>query len=128
PDWLHMASSALSSRAARAGARTAGRARRRPAAVAGPPVAPPPAAAAEPWPPLELDVLAAGWQRALDAAQASLTSAAATLPSAYLSRKYRELEKERAETARLLESVARVAHVRPAPWLSPVPVTPKMLG
>ncbi|MGZ6582446.1 MAG: HAD family hydrolase [Gaiellaceae bacterium] len=43
-------------------------------------------------------------------------------------RRRRELELERKQTARALARLAAATGVRPAPWLSPVPVTPTMLS
>ena len=79
-------------------------------------------------PPLELDTLAAGWQRALDAAERALDAAFAALPPPELERRRRELAQERVEIAALLARVARAARVRTEPWLSPVPVSTGMLG
>jgi HAD superfamily hydrolase (TIGR01509 family) len=78
--------------------------------------------------PLELDTVAARWQLALDAAQRALSAAGPELPAADLSRRHRELEAERQQTAGMLADLARVAGVCPAPWLSPVPVSAPMLG
>lgn len=76
----------------------------------------------------ELDTLASRWQRALDAAQRALAAAGEALPTAYLGPKRRDLAQEREQTGRLLVDVAELAGVRPVPWLSPVPVTNRMLG
>jgi HAD superfamily hydrolase (TIGR01509 family) len=78
--------------------------------------------------PLELDTVAAGWQLALDAAQRALGAMGSQLPAEELSRRRRELEAERRETAGMLAELGRVAGVRPAPWLSPVPVSAVLLG
>jgi HAD superfamily hydrolase (TIGR01509 family) len=45
-----------------------------------------------------------------------------------LDRRQRELVQERQQTAQMLVRLARVSGVQPVPWLSPVPVTPKLLG
>ena len=50
------------------------------------------------------------------------------LPPDERDRRLRELSLEREQVARLLASVAHVTHQRPAPWLSPVPVSNRMLG
>jgi HAD superfamily hydrolase (TIGR01509 family) len=78
--------------------------------------------------PLELDTTSSHWQVSLDAAQRALSAAAHTLPSSELARRQRELAQERRETAEALAQLAKVTGVRPLPWLSPVPVTGKMLG
>jgi beta-phosphoglucomutase-like phosphatase (HAD superfamily) len=57
-----------------------------------------------------------------------LSAAGGLLPAPELERRQRELARERQETAKILRRLANVAGVRPVPWLSPVPVTTKMLG
>jgi beta-phosphoglucomutase-like phosphatase (HAD superfamily) len=76
---------------------------------------------------LELDTVAARWQLALDSAQHAL-SAASGLPASDLEPRRRELAHERQVTASMLVRLAHVAGVRPAPWLSRVPVSRQMLG
>ena len=93
------------------------RAPRRPARAA-------PAAAARP----DLDALASGWQRALDADERALAAAVGSLSPTYLKQRRRELAQERRQTADLLVRVARARGARPLPWLSPVQVTKRMLG
>jgi beta-phosphoglucomutase-like phosphatase (HAD superfamily) len=78
--------------------------------------------------PLELDVVTEQWQRALDAAERALRAAGDSLPASDLGPRRYELGQERLQTARLLERLADVAGVKPAPWLSPVPVNHKLLG
>lgn len=78
--------------------------------------------------PLELDTLGSHWQHALDAAEGALRAAAPSLAPDELGRRQRELGKERRETARMLVRFAATAGIKPAPWLSQVPVTPRMLG
>ena len=51
-----------------------------------------------------------------------------SLPASDLQQRQYELVRERHETARQLLRLASAAGVRPEPWLSPVPVTTKMLG
>ncbi|HSC92184.1 MAG TPA: HAD family hydrolase [Gaiellaceae bacterium] len=99
---------------------------RPPRPPAAPPAAPAPEVAAAPSQPFELDTISARWQLALDAAERAVRVAG--LPDAERQRQRRELDRERAETAALLRRLATVAGVRPAPWLSPVPVTTRMLG
>jgi HAD superfamily hydrolase (TIGR01509 family) len=77
---------------------------------------------------LELDTVAARWQLGLDAAQRALAAAGQQLSAAELGRRQRALAEERDRTRRLLTDLAQVAGVRPAPWLSPVPVSAPMLG
>jgi beta-phosphoglucomutase-like phosphatase (HAD superfamily) len=78
--------------------------------------------------PVALDGLASRWQQALDAADRGLRAAAGSLPAAELAARRRVLAEERAETEALLVGLARVGGAHPLPWLSPVPVTPAMLG
>ena len=82
----------------------------------------------ETWQELELDTTSSHWQLALDSAQRALSAADRLLPGPELERRRRELAQERQETAKVLASLAKVAGVRPVPWLSPVPVTTQMLG
>jgi beta-phosphoglucomutase-like phosphatase (HAD superfamily) len=78
--------------------------------------------------PLELDTASSHWQLALDRAQRALSAAGGLLPAPELGRRQRELAWERQETAKALRRLANVTGVRPVPWLSPVPVTTRMLG
>jgi beta-phosphoglucomutase-like phosphatase (HAD superfamily) len=77
----------------------------------------------------EPGVLAARWQRALDATDRALLAAAAdrSLTPAELSARRRDLARERQQSATDLAILARLTG-RPAPWLSAVPVTNRMLG
>jgi beta-phosphoglucomutase-like phosphatase (HAD superfamily) len=84
--------------------------------------------AARPRQPFELESISASWQRALDAAERALRAADISLPASDLQQRQYELIRERHETARQLVRLASAAGVRPEPWLSPVPVTTKMLG
>jgi beta-phosphoglucomutase family hydrolase len=77
---------------------------------------------------LDLDTLAAGWQRSLDAAQRALAAAAGAFPDAEREQHRRNLVQERQEMIVLLARVAQSVGAHPAPWLSPVPVTTHMLG
>jgi beta-phosphoglucomutase-like phosphatase (HAD superfamily) len=78
--------------------------------------------------PLELDTASSHWQLALDRAQRALSAAGGLLPAPELELRHRELARERQETAKVLRRLATVTGVRAVPWLSPVPVTTKMLG
>jgi beta-phosphoglucomutase-like phosphatase (HAD superfamily) len=78
--------------------------------------------------PLELDTVSSHWQVALDSAQRALVAAVGLLPAREVERRAGELVQERQQTEEMLGSLAHVARVRPAPWLSLVPVTPKMIG
>ena len=77
---------------------------------------------------LELEPLSAYWQRALDAADKALWAATGSVPDDDLRERRQHLVRERQQTARLLEAVARVARPQPRPWLSPAPVRNTMLG
>jgi beta-phosphoglucomutase-like phosphatase (HAD superfamily) len=68
------------------------------------------------------------WQRALDATDHALAAGGRLLPAAELQSGRRALAHERGETATMLVRLARLMDIRPAPWLSPVPVSRKMLG
>ena len=75
-----------------------------------------------------LELLAAQWQRAFDAADRALIAAVGTLPAPYLEQRRRALGKERRQTAELLVGVARVHGIR-RPWrfrrcLAARPLTP----
>jgi beta-phosphoglucomutase-like phosphatase (HAD superfamily) len=84
--------------------------------------------AARPVQPLELETISNQWQIALDAAERALFAADSSLaPDDLLARRYAVLQ-ERHQIAEELERLAREAGVRPTPWLSPVPVTNRMLG
>ena len=79
--------------------------------------------------PFELATVGSRWQFALDAAQRALSSAGGRfgLPAIELEQRRRELAHERQEIGHLLGALARDTGV-PAPWLSPVPINPRMLG
>lgn len=76
----------------------------------------------------ELDTIAARWQLALDAADRALGAAGGTLPPPELAQRRGRLVRERQETAAKLAGLAQLTGVRPTPWLSPVPLSTKMLG
>ena len=78
--------------------------------------------------PSDLNTTAAQWQSALDAAARALEADRAVLPAAEISREAHRLTEERRDTAALLRTAAAMHHLRPAPWLSPGPVTPYRLG
>jgi beta-phosphoglucomutase-like phosphatase (HAD superfamily) len=84
--------------------------------------------AAQPSHPFELDTISSQWQLALDAVQRALSAASGSLSAAELERRRRELVRERQRTAKMLVRLAQVTGVKPEPWLSPVPVSRKMLG
>jgi beta-phosphoglucomutase-like phosphatase (HAD superfamily) len=77
--------------------------------------------------PFELDTLASLWQRALDTDEQALSAAHDILPVAELARRRKDLAEERRNAAGALAQLAR-ARLVPPPWLSPVAVTPKLLG
>lgn len=79
-------------------------------------------------PPVDLEFLSAGWQRALDAAGSALRAAAAdSLPSTELRDRQVALVRETETTAAALRELAHDERQR-APWLSPTPITNRMLG
>jgi HAD superfamily hydrolase (TIGR01509 family) len=77
---------------------------------------------------LDLEAVTTQWQRALDAADRALDSAAFVVRNGDLRDKRAALARERRTTEEAIARVAQVAGVNPAPWLSPVPVTPSALG
>jgi beta-phosphoglucomutase-like phosphatase (HAD superfamily) len=79
-------------------------------------------------PPPDLNVTAARWQWALDAAARALEADRVVLPAAEVTREARRLTEERRETAALLRAVATMRGVAPAPWLSSGPMTRHRLG
>lgn len=81
-------------------------------------------------PELELDTVASLWERALDSAQAAVRDAGGRqgLSGDVLQRHQHELVQERRKVADDLASLGRMVGVRAKPWLSPVPLTPSMLG
>jgi beta-phosphoglucomutase-like phosphatase (HAD superfamily) len=88
-----------------------------------------------PSPPLRLvrrppdpDVLAAQWQVALDAADHALAASAPSLKGRELTARHEQLRVERACTAAELRRFAQAVRAPEVPWLSPVPVTPPLLG
>lgn len=95
----------------------------RPAAAPVVPAAPPRAAR-----PPELDTIAMRWQLALDAADHALAAAHGPMHITDADGRRRHLVQERLGTAQLLTQLGRLTGVQPLPWLSPVPVTAKMLG
>ena len=78
--------------------------------------------------PPELDTIASRWQQALDAAEHALAAAHGPVHIPNLDARRHELVQERLETAQILTRLGRLTGVQPLPWLSPVPVTTKMLG
>ncbi len=77
---------------------------------------------------IELDTVASRWDRALDSADHALRSGSGILPAGETGRLQRELVDERRDTAALLARLARISEIRTPPWLSPVPVTNKLVG
>ena len=63
---------------------------------------------------LELDTIAAHWQRALDADQRALAAAAGILPALELVRRQSELRLERLNVAAALARLAQVVRLGPA--------------
>ncbi len=77
--------------------------------------------------PRELDTIALGWQRALDAGRRAVNAERGVLPSTALVAEQRELGRECDEVRRLLTRIAADVGA-PKPWLPAWPVTPHMLG
>jgi beta-phosphoglucomutase-like phosphatase (HAD superfamily) len=77
---------------------------------------------------LELDTVTLRWQRAFDAADRSLSAADDVLRAATVQGERRHLSDERQQIGTLLEEIARLEDIRPAPHLAPGPVSPRMLG
>ena len=65
-------------------------------------------------PRLELDVIAALWQRALDAHQRALAAATGLLPAPELAHRQRELKLERLDVEASLACLARLVRAEPA--------------
>ena len=85
-----------------------------------------------PWPTNEsapdLDEIALEWERTLDADDRALNAAGARPIGLDVAARHRDLVQERLQTAGLLAGIAELEGVHPAPWLSPFPVSRKMLG
>lgn len=75
-----------------------------------------------------LDELTIHWQWALDAGTRALAAAESELPPGALERHRGVLAHERADTTALLDRVAAEHHAHVHPWLSSLPVTPRLLG
>lgn len=75
-----------------------------------------------------LDRIALDWERAFDADDRALSSAAVHPLDLDVAKRRRELALERVQTADLLARVAQLSGVQPAPWLSLIPVSRQMLG
>ena len=76
--------------------------------------------------PVDLELLSAHWQRALDAAGGALRAAGDSLPVTEVRDRQLALVRETERTAATLRELGRGR--QPAPWLSPTPVTNGMLG
>jgi HAD superfamily hydrolase (TIGR01509 family) len=79
-------------------------------------------------PRLDLDSLAAGWQVALDAADSAIAASIPSLKGQEVGARHERLRLERQATAAELRRFARVTRTPEIPWLSPVPLTPALLG
>src|SRR5688500_4233213 len=77
---------------------------------------------------LDLDTISTRWQLALDAAHRALGAAGGSIPASEIAERSRELSRERAQTAEALVRLAETIGVRPTPWLSPIPMSSRMLG
>jgi HAD superfamily hydrolase (TIGR01509 family) len=81
----------------------------------------------EPRQPIELETVSSRWQLAFDTAQRALTAETGVLPAEELRRRRLGLGEERRQTLQELTRLARLSGVRPAPWLSPVPLNNSLL-
>jgi HAD superfamily hydrolase (TIGR01509 family) len=79
-------------------------------------------------PPLDLDSLAAEWQVALDAAESAIAASTPSLKSQEVGARHERLRLERQATAAELRRFARVTRAPEVPWLSPIALTPALLG
>ena len=79
-------------------------------------------------PRLDLDSLAAEWQVALDAADRALAASRPSLKGPEVEARRERLRLERQAAATELQRFARVTRVPEVPWLSPIPLTPALLG
>jgi HAD superfamily hydrolase (TIGR01509 family) len=77
---------------------------------------------------IELDTVAQLWQLALDADERALDAGSAVLLTPELVRLRADLLEERRTTEKELAQLAEATRTRPGPWLSPVAITPKMIG
>ena len=77
--------------------------------------------------PVDLELLSARWQRALDAAGRALQAAGESLPASEVRDRRVALGRETETVGVALRELARGGR-QPAPWLSPSPVTNRMLG
>lgn len=76
----------------------------------------------------DLEAAAIRWQLTLDAAERGLRAARHDLPAAEIAERRTRLARERAVTAELLLQLAPAGRSEASPWLSPVPLSPRMLG
>ena len=79
-------------------------------------------------PRLDLDSLAAEWQVALDAADSALAASTPSLKGVELEARRERLRLERQAAAAELQRFALVTRASEVPWLSPIPLTPALLG
>jgi HAD superfamily hydrolase (TIGR01509 family) len=79
---------------------------------------------------VEFDTIVSLWERALDSAQTAVRDAGGRqgLAGAVLQHHQQGLVQERREVVQELDALARMVGARARPWLSPVPLTPSMLG
>ena len=78
--------------------------------------------------PADLEPIANGWQRALDADYRALNAVEGILPSGIISAKRYSLARERQDTELLLARLAHTTGAHPVPWLAALPVTNHVLG
>jgi HAD superfamily hydrolase (TIGR01509 family) len=79
-------------------------------------------------PRLDLDSLAAQWQVALDAAESAIAASTPSLKGQEVGARHERLRLERQATAVELQHFARVTRAPEVPWLSPIALTPALLG
>jgi beta-phosphoglucomutase-like phosphatase (HAD superfamily) len=79
-------------------------------------------------PPLDLDSLAAQWEVALDAADLAIAASSPSLKGEEVGARRERLRLERQATSAELRRLASVTRAAEVPWLSPIPLTPALLG
>ncbi len=79
-------------------------------------------------PRVDVDSLAAEWQVAFDAAAGAIAAATPSLKGREVEARRERLRLERQATAAELRRFARVTRATEVPWISPVPLTPALLG
>src|SRR5512132_566475 len=78
--------------------------------------------------PLDLDSLAAQWEVALDAADLAIAASSPSLKGEEVGARRERLRLERQATSAELRRFASATRAAEVPWLSPIPLTPALLG